>query len=51
MDAAYEAMRKVGCDAGRANRMRPDIGPYIEKGYVPLGYARDLSGDNLCRTP
>ena len=27
--------------------MRPDIDPYVEKGYVPLGfYARALSGDN-----
>jgi predicted alpha-1,2-mannosidase len=27
--------------------MRPDVDPYIERGYVPLGYyAADLSGDN-----
>lgn len=47
MDAAYEAMRKSATTPGARNRMRPDIDPYIEKGYVPLGfYARDLSGDN-----
>lgn len=47
VDAAYEAMRKSATTPGARNRMRPDIDPYIEKGYVPLGfYARDLSGDN-----
>lgn len=47
MDAAYEAMRKSATTPGSQNRMRPDIDPYVEKGYVPLGfYARDLSGDN-----
>lgn len=47
MDAAYEAMRKSATTPGAQNRMRPDIDPYVEKGYVPLGfYARDLSGDN-----
>lgn len=30
MDAAYEAMRKSATTPG-ANRMRPDIDPYIEK--------------------
>lgn len=47
MDAAYRAMRRSATAPGAENRMRPDIDPYIEKGYVPLGfYARDLSGDN-----
>ncbi len=47
MNAAYEAMRKSATTPGAQNRMRPDIDPYVEKGYVPLGfYARDLSGDN-----
>lgn len=44
---AYEAMRKSATTPGARNRMRPDIDPYIEKGYVPLGwFAADLSGDN-----
>lgn len=44
---AYEAMRKSATTPGAHNRMRPDIDPYIERGYVPLGmYAADLSGDN-----
>ncbi len=47
MEAAYTAMRKSATTAGAQNKMRPDIDPYIEKGYVPLGmYAADLSGDN-----
>ena len=46
MDAAYEAMRKSATTPGAQNRMRPDIDPYIEKGYIPLGfYAKDLAGD------
>lgn len=46
-ETAYEAMRKSATTPGAANRMRPDIDPYIERGYVPLGFfARDLSGDN-----
>ncbi len=44
---AYEAMRKSATTPGAQNKMRPDIDPYIAKGYVPLGmYAADLSGDN-----
>lgn len=44
---AYEAFVKSATTPGARNRMRPDIDPYIEKGYVPLGiYAADLSGDN-----
>lgn len=47
IDAAYEAMKKSATAEGAINRMRPDIDPYIEKGYIPLGmYAADLSGDN-----
>ncbi|MCH5319101.1 MAG: GH92 family glycosyl hydrolase [Paramuribaculum sp.] len=47
IDAAYEAMKKSATMPGELNPMRPDIDPYIEKGYVPLGYfAGDFSGDN-----
>lgn len=47
LEKAYEAMRKSATTPGSQNRMRPDIDPYIEKGYVPLGwFAADLSGDN-----
>ncbi len=47
IDAAYEACVKSATTPGARNRMRPDIDPYIEKGYIPLGfYAADLSGDN-----
>ena len=43
---AYEAMRKSATTPGAENRLRPDIDPYIEKGYIPLGfYAKDLAGD------
>lgn len=44
---AYEAFVKSADTPGAQNLMRPDVDPYIEKGYVPLGYyAADLSGDN-----
>ena len=47
MDAAYEAMKKSATTEGRLNPMRPDIDPYLERGYIPLGmYAADASGDN-----
>lgn len=47
MDAAYKAMVKSATTPGDENPMRPDIDPYIERGYVPLGWhANDLSGDN-----
>ncbi|MCM1483165.1 MAG: GH92 family glycosyl hydrolase [Muribaculaceae bacterium] len=47
MDAAYEAMKRSATTPGALNPMRPDIDPYIEKGYIPLGmYAGDNSGDN-----
>ena len=43
---AYEAMRKSATTPGAENRLRPDIDPYIERGYIPLGfYAKDLAGD------
>lgn len=44
---AYEAMLKSATTAGAENPIRPDIDPYINKGYIPLGYfSNDLSGDN-----
>jgi predicted alpha-1,2-mannosidase len=47
IDAAYEAMVKSSTTAGDKNKMRPDIDPYIAKGYIPLGYfSGDNSGDN-----
>ena len=47
IEKAYAAMRKSATTEGRLNPMRPDIDPYIAKGYVPLGfYSRDFSGDN-----
>ena len=47
IDAAYDAMKRSATTPGKNNPMRPDIDPYIEKGYVPLGmYAGDNSGDN-----
>lgn len=45
--AAYEAFVKSATTPGKDNRMRPDIDPYLEKGYVPLSlYSADPSGDN-----
>ena len=47
IDAAYEAMKKSATTEGAKNPMRPDIDPYIEKGYVPLNFFHaDDSGDN-----
>lgn len=44
---AYEAFAKSATTPGKDNLMRPDIDPYLSKGYVPLGeYAQDESGDN-----
>ncbi|WP_418992706.1 GH92 family glycosyl hydrolase [Alistipes sp.] len=46
MEAAYRAMRRSATTPGAENPMRPDIDPYIERGYIPLGfYAKDLAGD------
>ena len=43
---AYEGFRKSATTPGAQNRLRPDIDPYIERGYIPLGfYAQDLAGD------
>ena len=47
IESAYRAFVKSATTPGSRNRMRPDIDPYIEKGYIPLGvYSADLSGDN-----
>ena len=47
IETAYKAFRASATLPGKVNKMRPDIDPYIEKGYVPLGfYAADMSGDN-----
>lgn len=47
IELAYEAMRKGATTPGKDNLMRPDIDPYIEKGYIPVGFfAADASGDN-----
>lgn len=47
IDAAYEAMVKSAQLPGDKNLLRPDIDPYLEKGYIPLGaYQGDNSGDN-----
>lgn len=37
MLSAREAFRKSADTPGAANRMRPDIDPYLERGYIPLG--------------
>ena len=43
---AYEGFRKSATTPGAQNLLRPDIDPYIERGYIPLGYfAQDLAGD------
>ena len=47
IETAYEAFVKSATTPGAQNLMRPDIDPYLEKGYVPLGfYSADASGDN-----
>ena len=47
IETAYEAFVKSATTPGEQNLMRPDIDPYIEKGYIPLGfYSADESGDN-----
>ena len=46
IEAAYAAFRRSATTSGAQNPLRPDIDPYIEKGYIPLGlYAQDLAGD------
>ena len=43
----YEAMLKSAATEGSRNPIRPDIDPYINEGYIPVGYFEgDLSGDN-----
>jgi predicted alpha-1,2-mannosidase len=47
INEAYKAFLTSATTEGKNNRMRPDIDPYIERGYVPMGYyAADMSGDN-----
>ncbi len=47
IETAYEAFSRSATMPGRDNKMRPDIDPYLGKGYIPLGmYAADNSGDN-----
>ena len=47
IDAAYEAMKRSATTPGKDNPIRPDIDPYIELGYIPVGmFAADLTGDN-----
>lgn len=47
VEAAYEAMKRSATTPGKNNTMRPDIDPYIERGYIPVGlFAQDMSGDN-----
>ena len=47
IETAYEAMLKSATTEGSKNPIRPDIDPYLEKGYIPLWYfSNDLSGDN-----
>ena len=47
INTAYEAFMKSATTAGKDNKQRPDLDPYVEKGYIPLGFfAADMSGDN-----
>lgn len=47
INTAYAAFVKSATTASKDNKMRPDIDPYLQRGYVPLGeYAADESGDN-----
>lgn len=47
IQTAYEAFVKSATMPGKDNKQRPDIDPYVQKGYIPLGYfAADMSGDN-----
>lgn len=44
---ALPAFEKSANTPGAKNRMRPDIDPYIERGYIPLSwFSQDFSGDN-----
>ncbi|MBQ8493564.1 MAG: GH92 family glycosyl hydrolase [Alistipes sp.] len=47
VEAAYGAMKRSATTAGKDNAIRPDIDPYIERGFIPVGlFAQDMSGDN-----
>ena len=47
IETAYEAFVKSATLPSKDNLMRPDNDPYLERGYVPMGYyAADMSGDN-----
>ena len=47
IETAYEAFLKSATLPSKDNLMRPDNDPYLERGYVPMGfYAADMSGDN-----
>lgn len=47
VNTAYEAFVKSATTPSKDNKMRPDVDPYLAKGYIPLGlYAADQSGDN-----
>ncbi|MBQ7947207.1 MAG: GH92 family glycosyl hydrolase [Bacteroidaceae bacterium] len=47
IETAFEAMLKSATTEGSKNPIRPDINPYIEQGFIPVGYLEgDLSGDN-----
>lgn len=44
---AYEGMIKSATTPGKDNLVRRDIDPYIERGYIPVGwFSQDASGDN-----
>lgn len=46
IDKAYGAFLKSATTPGEQNPLRPDIDPYVERGYIPLGfYSKDLAGD------
>lgn len=47
IETAYKAFIKSATTPSIANKQRPDIDPYLKKGYIPLGvFSGDLSGDN-----
>ncbi len=47
VEAAYRAMKRSAMTEGERNPIRPDIDPYVERGYIPVGwFAADMSGDN-----
>ncbi|MBR5206631.1 MAG: GH92 family glycosyl hydrolase [Alistipes sp.] len=47
IESAYRAMRRSATTEGESNPIRPDIDPYVGRGYIPVGYfAADMTGDN-----